>query len=183
MIPLPRKIITNLVMIFFLHIQHFLQKEKKKGIRIVRDWRWVFDTVWLSWVVFGEAVALSQPCTTNLYFLFIKIIRQKNINNNIKESTHFKAHIEGNESFWWNINSTLILHYFWFLPALKQQAETISKATGEHLVLLGALLLGLTQLFQVLLKKTKSDFHCLMLIIYLCIQQVFIECPLHTRHC
>lgn len=49
--------------------------------------------------VSGEVVAFSQPGTTNLYFLFIKLIEQKNINNNTKESTYFKAHIEGSESF------------------------------------------------------------------------------------
>lgn len=39
------------------------------------------------------------------------------------------------------------------------------------------------QLFQVLLKKKmKSDFHCLILVTYLSIQQVFIECPLHIQH-
>lgn len=48
---------------------------------------------------FGEVVALSQSSTINLYFLFIEIHEHKNINNNIKESTRFKAHTEGNESF------------------------------------------------------------------------------------
>lgn len=47
------------------------------------------------------------------------------------------------------------------------------------------LFLGLTQLFQVLLKKkkTKSDFHHLLLVTYLLIQQMFTECPLHVQHC
>lgn len=49
------------------------------------------------------------------------------------------------------------MHYFLFLPALKQQGETTSRVRGKHLVLFGNLFLGLTQRFQVLLKKKRQS--------------------------
>jgi hypothetical protein len=51
-----------------------------------------------AWEVFWGSLALSK-LGPNLYFFIYRIHEHENIKDNIKASTHFKAHIEGNESF------------------------------------------------------------------------------------
>lgn len=51
------------------------------------------------WVYFWRNLALSKSGPNLCVFLIYRIHEHENISNNIKASTHFKAHIEGNESF------------------------------------------------------------------------------------